>query len=297
MDIRQLETFVEVVECRNFSRAAENLFLTQPTISAHVNALEKEFNTQLIKRTTKDFEVTDAGERLYSFAIRMLSIKDKINETLLGSRGELLKIGCSSAISIGDLPGILSDFHKKLPDIKFEIINTDSLDIIKRVNDGLVEIGLVGTKTNDTDLQFIPFTTDELLFAMPNTEEYREILKSNNPFKNILTKPFIMREDASGTRAETLKFFNSNKVKESDINIVASLSEPFSIFTCIKSGLGVSVISSKIIKSLNVEKEVITHSLKEGTKRQFYIVCPKEKYMSELSKEFLAFLIKKYSLK
>lgn len=298
MDIRQLETFVEVVEAKNFSKAADNLYLTQPTVSAHVNTLEKEFKVQLIKRTTKEFQITEAGQKLYDYAIKILSIKDKINESLLGSRREILRIGSSSAITIGDLPFIIKNFHEKMPEVKFDIINSDSLDIINKVNDGVLEIGLVGTKVLDYDLQFIPFTNDELLFIMPKTDEYKKILTKKNPRKEIFTQPFIMREDQSGTKKEILKYFSSKKLNSKDLNVVASMSDPISILEAVKIGLGVSILSSKVIIALNYDDLVLTYPLKDrGSARDFYIVCQKEKYMSILSSEFLDFLLDLYKIK
>lgn len=296
MDIRQLETFVEVVTCRNFSKAAENLFLTQPTISAHVNALEKEFKTQLIRRTTKDFEVTEAGEKLYSFALRILSIKEKINEALMGDRSNVLSIGTSSAISIGDLPEIISGFHEVFPEIRFKVVNSDSLEIIKMVNEGTLEIGLVGTKIHEFDLDFIPFTKDELLFVMPNSPEYTTLLEERK-ISEIIKKPFIMREDNSGTKQEMLKYFSKHRIKPENINVIASLSDPFSIMQCIRQGLGISVLSSKVVKLYNSEELLTIPFDGEEYTRQFYITCSKEKYMSHLVKEFLDYLKVKYSLK
>ncbi|MDO5027874.1 MAG: selenium metabolism-associated LysR family transcriptional regulator [Bacillota bacterium] len=297
MDIRQLETFVEVVESKNFSKAAENLYLTQPTVSAHVNALEREFKVQLIKRTTKEFEVTEAGQELYDYALKILNLKDKINESLLGARGDLIKIGSSSAISMSDLPVLIKKFHQAMPGVKFEITNSDSLDIINKVNDGLLEIGLVGTKVNDYNLQFIPFTEDELLFIMPKEDQYKKIMTADNPLKEVLAKPFIMREDQSGTRNEILKYFSSSKVSLKDLNIVASMSDPLSILESVRLGLGVSIISSKVVYALNYEDLLLTCPLNRDKKRQFYITCQREKYMSILAKAFLDFLIKEYAIK
>lgn len=295
MDIKQLETFVEVVSSKNFSKAAENLFLTQPTVSLHIKALENEFNTELIKRSTKDFEITADGEKLYSYALRVLSIKDKINEALLKTKKTLLKIGSSSAISVSDLPNIISNYHKEKSEIKFDILSSDSLDIIKKVNDGVLEIGFVGSKSNEYDLQFLPFTSDELMFILPNNDEYNQIINSKDPIKQILEKPFIMREDKSGTRAEMLKYFDKENITQQDLNIITWNSDPLSIIEFVKLGLGVSIMSSKILEMTKIDDKILTYPLNYN--RNFYIASPKEKNMSLLSREFLEFLKKYFKIK
>ncbi len=290
MDIRQIETFVEVVNCKSFSKAADNLFLTQPTISSHISALEKEFSSQLIRRTTKDFEVTEAGLKLYSYGVRILSIRDKINESLMGGRNILLKIGSSSAVGFCDLPKLVSLFNKEFPDIKFSVTNSDSMDIIKKVNEGILEVGLVGTKVDDFDLQYVPFTKDKLVFVMPKNEKYLAISKSKSFLNDLLKEPFIMREDDSGTKIEILKYLSKNKMKPENLNIVASMSDPFSIIECIKHGLGISILSTKIL-DVSKNDDIIVKELDSEHSRQFYLVSPKEKYMSNLAKEFVNFVL------
>lgn len=80
MDIKQLRSFTAIVEYRNFSKAAEKLGISQPTVSTHIRALEKELHTQLFLRTTKNIQITENGWKLYTYAVKILELSDRLVE-------------------------------------------------------------------------------------------------------------------------------------------------------------------------------------------------------------------------
>ena len=111
MDIRQLEAFVYTVKYQSFSLAAQKLYLSQPTVSSHINNLEKELHTQLLKRTTKSLSVTPAGQTLYNYAAEILNLQQKAILELSDKNQKLLHIGVSSVPSLYLLPELLSAYQ------------------------------------------------------------------------------------------------------------------------------------------------------------------------------------------
>lgn len=209
MDIRQLEAFVYTVKYQSFSLAAQKLYISQPTVSAHIRSLEEEFHTQLLKRTTKSLSLTPAGTKLYSYATEILTLQQKAIVELANETKPQLRIGASSVPSLYFLPELLSAYHAVHPDIRVYASCSDSLDVVHKVDDGICDIGLVGTTTSDTSCEFLPFASDELVIAAPATPHYQAYQTMPSPLDALLKEPFLLREDNSGTKQETLYFLKN----------------------------------------------------------------------------------------
>ena len=206
MDIRQLEAFVYTAKYQSFSLAAQKLYLSQPTVSSHICNLEKELHTQLLQRTTKALSMTPAGRRLYSYAAEILDLRHKAVLELTSQQEAMLHIGVSSVPSLHLLPELLAAYHVQAPEVRFRTSCSDSLDVIRKVSEGGCDIGLAGTKTAAPGCGFLPVTSDELVLAAPNTPHFREYQQQKEPLRALLREPFLLREDNSGTKQETLYF-------------------------------------------------------------------------------------------
>lgn len=113
MEFKQLEAFVAVVDYGSFSEAARKLYLTQPTISAHVRSLEEELHTKLIIRTTKKTTITTKGYQLYDSAVRMLEIRNNLLENFTGVQKHMIDLAASTIPSSYLLPEILAAYGKR----------------------------------------------------------------------------------------------------------------------------------------------------------------------------------------
>ena len=136
MDMKQLEVFTAVVENNSFSRAAQCLHLTQPTVSAHIAALERELQVKLIVRTTKELYPSDAGRLLYRYAKQLLSLREEAQEAIRAYREEMAGTVTLAASTIPGqyfLPRLLQDFRDKYPDIRFELRMVDSAEAVAAV--------------------------------------------------------------------------------------------------------------------------------------------------------------------
>ena len=136
MNLKQLEAFVRVAETKNFSAAARQLFLTQPTVSAHIAALEKELNTCLLVRSTKGVALSESGKELYAYAEQMLELEQKIRERfgLAGRQsGSVLRIAASTIPAQYLLPGIMAQFRGEYPEEQLKLFETDSGGVIEMI--------------------------------------------------------------------------------------------------------------------------------------------------------------------
>jgi DNA-binding transcriptional LysR family regulator len=290
MDFHQLEAFVCTVESKSFSAAAQKLYLSQPTVSAHVRSLEKELQVRLIRRTTKEFEITAEGRRLYEYASSILLLRKKAVHELSDIYKKELYLGVSSVPGQCILPKILSDYRHAAPDLQFHIVQSDSLDIIRKVTDGSINVGIVGT-TAKSDCTFVPFVLDELVIAAPNTAHYRQMLRPDVSLDELLREPVILRTGSSGTELETERFLSGLHISLDDLNIVAYLNDANALRECVVQGLGISIISRRMVERLERQGLLILFPLgKHKFMRNLYLVYMENRYLPKNTSDFIRFL-------
>lgn len=301
MEFKQLEAFVAVVDYGSFSEAARRLYLTQPTISAHIRSLEDELHMKLIIRTTKKTTVTAKGYQLYDSAVRMLDIRNNLLENFTGAHKHMIDLAASTIPSSYLLPELLAAFGKAHPDVYFHSVQSDSAESISRVLDGTVDLALVGQNTRDESCVFLPFCYDELVLATPVTDHYLS-LYSHLPdepvsFRDFAKDPIIIREKGSGTKKEMDLFLEKNGIIPGNLNVVARMNDLESIKKSIVNGLGISILSSRSVTDLQKTKQILVFPLGEPThKRSFYIVYSKNRILKPHIKQFIQFVRDYYIL-
>ena len=290
MEFRQLEAFIATVEHRSFSAAAEALFLSQPTISSHIQALESELQTKLIRRTTKKFEVTPVCLQLYEYAVALIRLQQKAVSELSNTGVRDLHIGASSVPGQCILPSILAGYREANPTANFRIINADSLDIIQKVESGTLDLGLVGMCVESKHCVFEPFATDELVIAAPNTPYYQN--KYGNKFSpKLLKEPIIMRTEQSGTKQEAERLLQALGISDQDLNIVASMNDAEALRNCIIQGLGISIVSHKMVTQQEQQGSLLIYKLGEYVKpRKFSLVYQDGPYLPKAAEAFIRYI-------
>ena len=174
MNLKQLEAFVKIADSGSFSKAAKELFLTQPTISAHISSLEKELNSRLFVRNTKEVRLSESGEILYNYAKQMLVIQERIGEAFSTNdikEQQCITIAASTIPAQYLLPNILVAFSEKYPNQQFKIVETDSAKVVEHVMNHIADVGFTGTVLDKKLCKHIPFYQDELVVITPNTEK------------------------------------------------------------------------------------------------------------------------------
>ena len=247
MNLKQLEAFVQVSESGSFSKAAKELFLTQPTISAHISSLEKELNVRLFIRNTKEVSLSDDGKDLYRYAKQITDLEKAIEERFYMDSDDgkhFITIAASTIPAQYLLPKVLMCYRERYPKEQIKIMETDSSEVVTQVVDHMVDVGFTGTVLEKKHCKYIPFYKDELAVITPDTPEYR-ILKEQNrdDIDWIKRKPLILREEGSGNRKEAEKQLKNAGISMEALDIVASIANQETIKKSVKQGMGITVLS------------------------------------------------------
>lgn len=292
MDLKQLEIFAKIVELKSFSKAADGVYLTQPTVSGHIQTLEEELGIKLLDRLGREVVPTKAGKLLYDYAKRMVALRDDARQALdqfMGKmRGEVI-VGGSTIPGEYLLPAIIGRFRNKYPEVTVVLKIGDTAEIINKVLDGDCEVGVVGSKVDDKRLEYNEFLKDELILI--SSPEYPLPKKGAITAKELGSIPFVTRERGSGSRMTIEKRLLEMDIDPSCINVVGEMGSTEAVKQAVKAGLGVSFVSS-----MAVTEELRYKTLKavpfKGKRflRSFYIVSHHGRSMSTIGQAFLEFL-------
>jgi len=293
MDMKQLEVFATVVETNSFSKAAAQLQLTQPTVSTHIAALERELQLKLIVRTTKEMYPTDAGKLLYDYAKKMLAMREEALESIRSFREEMrgtVSITASTVPGQYFLPKLIQDFREKYPDISFELRLADSAEAVSDVAARTVEVGFCGTLVASPKCQFQEFANDRLVIITANTEKYRAYQRTGFPVRRIVEEDFISREKGSGTRRETELFLKEMGVDVSRLKIAMEAHSNDSIRRMVSQGLGIAVMSRAATAADCQAHRLLAFDFDSVTlRRKLYIVRHKNGILSPVAQTFFDF--------
>ena len=292
MDFKQLESFVAIAKLNSFSKAAEKLYLTQPTISNHIHILETELGTILLNRNNKKITLTKAGEILFENAISILNKKEQTYFKLKEYKGKLegiLEISSSSIPEQYFLNDLIKKFSIKYPDVKYILSKNDTKQVIDKILLGEIDFGIVGSKEENQNLEYMNIMKDEIIIIAPNNPNFKKINEIS--IENMIMYPLIIREKGSGTRKEVEKALNKNNILIENLNIIATVEDNETIKKMVENELGISFMSKIAIKNekkLNLLKEIKIKNME--IKRNFYFVYHKKRALSPLSETFKNFI-------
>ena len=296
MEFKHLRTFVEVVRTGSFTDAAQNLFLSQPTVSQHIRQLEEELGTRLVMRTTRRIEITSEGRQLASYAEDILSLREKMMANCSHRDSSILSISASTIPSAYILPDVLKRFGKEHPEVYFSIHQSDSAGVEKGVLEGLFDLGLTGRESEEEALLSEPFCSDEMVLITPVSPYFLEMKEKKATVRDLLDQPIILREEGSGSLKAADRYLASERISEKRLHVVARINDQEAIKNMVAGGLGISFLSSRAAAEFVEAKRVLKFDLPEGTAvRHFYIIQRKNDIPSMLRKEFIHFLISCYS--
>lgn len=251
MEFRQLESFCAVVRYQSFTKAAEKLYISQPTISTHIRMLEQEFNSRLIIRTTKNIEITPHGKELFACAQKIFTLKNDLIQKWSEENKKIIRIGASTIPADYILPEVLPLFCQKYPDIQLHIHQNDSGNILQSILNGKFTIGMVGMKSFEKELDFVPFFHDEIVMITPKQEKFlhfaQKAFNQDDLISLLKKETIILREQGSGSKKRLESYFEQINLSEKSLNIIARLNDQESIKKLVASGLGISFISAKAI--------------------------------------------------
>jgi DNA-binding transcriptional LysR family regulator len=292
MDIWQLKIFQNVIELEGFSKAAEAVHLTQPTVSSHIRDLENHFGCKLVDRMGKKALPTGAGKLLYSYAQQITRLTREAEEAMarfLGVVSGRLTVGGSTIPGGYILPRLIGDFKKKFPGVNISIEVGDTQQIMEAIMESHLDFGVVGARLNQPGILQEPLFADEMRLVIPPHHKWSS--KSSVTLKTLLKEPFIIREKGSGTRKSLENSLATHDLGLGDFSIAAELGSTTAVIQGIKSGIGVSVLSA-----IAVADEIRTGILKSlsisglNLKRHFYLTYHKNHTQSPICMAFIDFL-------
>jgi DNA-binding transcriptional LysR family regulator len=297
MELKHLLSYATVVRVGSFSKAAEELYIAQPTISLHVRQLEEELQTKLLIRTTKSLELTEKGREVYECAVSILQLRDRIREKCSGGEQRIIRLGASTIPSAYILPEILPAYVKRHPATYFTIDQGDSRSVTEKLAEGVIDIGLIGMKPASSDIAAEPFCEDSVVIITPVREPFLKMKESNSAsLRKLFEEPVILREEGSGSLKAADTFLEKAGYSGNELRVAARTNDPETIKNLVAGGLGISLISSKAAENYSRENRVLVFAFPEiSARRQFYIATKKGSVLSETAKDFLRFLKEFYN--
>ena len=251
LDAHQLNVFLTASETLNFTAAARQLHMTQPSVSQHIQALEQHFQSELFIRKGRQMVLTDAGEALVPLARRLVDWSVRIDETMESLRGEVyghLKVGCSTTSGKYVLPFLLTSFMQKHPQVTATCQVTPRRQAVEDLCDGLVHLALASPREFCSTVEFCKFISDPIQLIAPLDHPWanREFIEP----EELLEAEFIMREEGSGTYEVAGRGLEAIGVPIDQLFTVLTLGNSEAIALAVEEGLGVGFVSRIVVTRL-----------------------------------------------
>jgi DNA-binding transcriptional LysR family regulator len=290
MDTRQLQAFCAVVEKKSFSQAAEQLGVTQPAVSLQVRALEERVGQTLLDRSGRRVEPTEAGERLYRSAQRMLALEEQLLEEVSADDGRIagtLAIGASTGPGAHLVPLLLCEFQAQHSDLHVALSIWDTQTVIDKVAERQLELGVVGALRRHRSLEFEPLARDEIVLAVPPGHAAAGGTITVDELKN---ETVIVMQEGAGVRQVVEEELRRAGLRLRGVEPKLELGLQESVKSAVAGGYGVSFISRTAIEGELAAGRLAAAQV-EGIEpaRQIYIVRARGRSHTRAADAFLAF--------
>ena len=264
MDTRQLAAFCAVVERKSFSQAAERLGVTQPAVSLQVRGLEKRLGTQLLDRSGRRVEPTEAGLRLYRGAQRILALEDQIvADVTTSSEGDLsgdLVLGASTGPAAIAVPLLLCEFQRENPAVRVFLTVSDTHAVVERVAARELELGIVGAARRHRGVRFEPFFSDEVILACPPGHRFAGRTIS---LEELRDESLVLMQEGAGVRQVIEDAVRRQGVRLRDLDVRLELGLQESVRAAVEAGYGVTFISRTAVEA-GLEAGTLAEAQVEG---------------------------------
>jgi DNA-binding transcriptional LysR family regulator len=288
VDIRRLEVFCRVLELKSFTRAAEAVLLTQPTVSENIRLLEETVGERLLDRLGREVLPTPAGRILYGYARRIIQLRDEALQAMRQYGGDLsgtLALGASTIPGAYILPSLIESFRLDHPAIQLQLRIGDTAAVVEELLHDRLELGLIGARLKERRFDCDEAFADELVLTL-YPGHFWAGRRSVRP-EELESEPFILREQGSGTRLVMSQVLREHGVDPAKLRVVAEMGSSEAVRQGIKSRLGISILSSLAVAEDLRRGDLVTVPL-EGMciRRPFYLVRRKGRQLSPLALAF-----------
>ncbi len=287
---RRLQVFHTVARLLSFTKAAEALHMTQPAVTFQVRQLEEYFNTRLFDRTHNRISLTEVGEQVFHYAEKIFEQYTLMENTVKEMTGDIngvLLLGASTTIAEYMLPALLGDFKNQYPEVKIRLKVSNTDEIVSMVENNAIDLGVVEAPVTNKSLFVELCRMDQLVAIVPTNHPLA--LRPTVSAKDLITCPYISREEGSGTREVIMDYFNHAGFSNYDLNIIMELGSSEAIKGAVTSGMGISILSRAAIQKelqLGTLREV---NLDPPLERPFSFVRQKQKFRLRAMEELMKF--------
>ena len=291
---RRLQVFYTVAKQLSFTRAAEQLFMTQPAVTFQVKQLEEHFNARLFERSHGRIALTPAGRLVLEYAERILALSEEMDTRvadLTGATAGPLLLGASTTIAEFILPQILGEFKALHPEVQAHMSVANSETIVNRVADQTIDVGLIESPSYLPSLENQVCCEDELVVicAPDHALAKHEAVRA----QDIAAVPIVRREPGSGTREFSDNYFRQCGVAPDDLNLFMELGSPEAMKGVVETGIAIAIVSrATIAKELKLGT-LAAIPLEPRLIRTLSLVHPKEKFRSRLLTTFVDFAMRR----
>jgi LysR family transcriptional regulator, transcriptional activator of the cysJI operon len=274
-----LNTFLTVSRTHSFSVAAKELKTSQGTVSHHIAALEEYFEAELFKRTANGVDLTNEGATLKETAEQILQQAQDAKAKISVAKHKLagtIRIAASTIPEEHIIPGLIAEFQKKHPDVKFKIKAEDSLSSLNSLQANNADFAAVGTiRGFEEKFDYIEVGEEQLVLITACNHDLAS--RKSVKLADLVKYPFISREETSGTRKEIEKLLETNAISALNLKTVFELGSTESVITAVSESRGVSIISSIAAKKAQAAGLVKIISIIEAkNSRKLYMVRTKK---------------------
>jgi DNA-binding transcriptional LysR family regulator len=292
MDLRRLEVFAKVAELGSFSRAAEALFLTQPTVSEHVRALEDDLGIQLLDRLGRGAAPTPAGQLLLGYARRILALTREARQAIDQFQGRMtgeLLVGGSTIPGEYLLPALVGRFKARYPDASISVLIGSSRQVAEWVEEGRVEVGVIGALPSSRNLASRELMPDELVVVVPPDHPWAE--RDSVAIPEVKAEPLVVRERGSGSREALERALAEVGASLGAFRVVGEMGSTQAVKQAVRAGVGIAIISRRAVLDECRVRLLSCLELRDlQVSRSFYLVTHRERTRSPIAQAFGAFV-------
>jgi DNA-binding transcriptional LysR family regulator len=287
---RRLQVFYTVAKQLSFTKAAEQLFMTQPAVTFQVKQLEEQFNTRLFERSHGRIALTSAGRLVMDYAERVLALTEEMDTRvaeLTGAVAGPLLLGASTTIAEYILPKILGEFKAEHPEVQAHMTVANSETIVSRVADHALDVGLIESPSYLATLHNEVCCDDELVVIC--APDHPVAKRASVRAAELAASPWVRREVGSGTREFTDNYLRECGVIPEDLHVIMELGSPEAMKGVVETGIAIAVLSrATIAKELELGS-LVAVPLAPRLIRSLSLVHPKERFRSRLLTTFVEF--------
>ncbi|MBW1614644.1 MAG: LysR family transcriptional regulator [Deltaproteobacteria bacterium] len=269
LNFNQLRAFHQVAKTLNFTIASENLFVSQPAVTAHIKLFEEFCELRLFKKTGRKIYLTDEGKTIFTYTTRIFEMEENLERTIYDLKKikqGCLRIGTTKTYARYLMPVLLTPFHKSFPGIRIELNEGSSLEMSNSLLDFRSSLAIIPKVDDNPNIDHIPLFREEIAFICSSDNHL--INRDKISFEELLDEPIVMKEIGSGTRKLIEEYFGNKKEK---LNIIAETSNMEFIKELVKQGEGVSFLVRSNIKRELAERTLVTIPIKDRS--LFLDVC------------------------